>query len=66
MRKDEYGKVGKMWTESANRPTIQWYTVQIRADMIKHTTETQSSMAHFKVLLHNVPGGNKGTMKNLS
>jgi len=52
--------------ESANRPTIQWHTVQIRADMIKYTTETQSTMAHFKVLLQKVSGGTKGTMKNIS
>jgi len=29
--------------------------------MIKYTTETQSTMAHFKA-----SGGTKGTMKNLS
>jgi len=51
---NEYGEVGKMWMESANRPTIQWHTVQIRADMIKYTTETQSTTAHFKVLLQKV------------
>jgi len=57
----EYSEVGKMWIESANRPNIQWHTVQIRADMIQYTIETQSTMAHFKV-----SGGTNGTMKNLS
>lgn len=38
----------------------------LRDIIIKYTTETQSTMAHFKVLLQNVPGGTKGTMKNLS
>jgi hypothetical protein len=62
----EYGEVGKMWTESANSPTIKRHTVQIGADMIQYTTETQSTMTHFKVLLQNVSGGIKGTMKNVS
>lgn len=59
----EYGEVGKMWTESA---LLFNDIVQIRADMIKYTTETQSTMAHFKVLLQKVPGGTKGTTKNIS
>ena len=66
MREDDWGEMGKMWTESDNRPNIQWHIVQIRADMIKYTTETQSTMAHFKVLLQKVSGRTKGTMKNIS
>jgi len=62
----EYGEVGKMWMESANRPTIQWRTVQIRGDMIKYTTQTQSTVAHFKIQLQKVSGGTKGTMNNIS